>query len=94
MAVEDLERAYLELMMEEPGTSLETFTERVLAGAFGPQEPEAVVTFLKAVERMILGSIQTRAGASGQAAAEADERAEEQRERVAQLIARVRGQGA
>ena len=94
MAVEDLEAAYFELMMEEPGTTLEAFVDRVLAGTYGAQETETVVAFLKRVERMILGSIQTRASSSAHAAAEAEDRAEEQQELVARLVARVRGRDA
>ena len=91
--VEDLEAAYFEVMMEEPGTTLEAFLERVLSGALGPHDNDTLVAFLRRVERMIVGSIQTRAAASAAAAAEADEKAEEQRELIARLIARVLSQG-
>lgn len=90
MSVEDLEAAYFEVMMEEPGTPLEAFLERVLSGAAGAHDPDTVIAFLRRVERMILGSIQTRASASAAAAAEADEKAEQQRELIARLVVRVR----
>ncbi len=92
MAVDDLESHYFELMMSEPGTSLDTFLERAIAGEFGAQDTDTLVAFLRRVERMILSSIQTRAAASPGAAEDAERLAEDQRLHIADLVARVRRQ--
>jgi len=84
----ELQAAYLELMMDEPGTSLEAFMERVAAGSCGPQSGEEIATFLDGVERAILGSIRTRAATNHHFAQEADDRADATRERMSALVAR------
>lgn len=88
MGTEDLRLAYLELMMEEPGTALETFLERVAHGRYGPQNGMDITEFLHDVERNILSSIQTRAATNPRWAEQAEERSEETREEISALIAR------
>lgn len=88
----ELQAAYLEVMLDEPGTSLAEFMERVAAGRYGPlPSGEAAATFLREVERNILGSILTRAANNPSFAAEAEARAEATREQIAGLIARFGG---
>lgn len=86
--MEELRQAYLELMMGEPGTSLEAFLQRVAAGDYGPRRGDEIEAFLHEVERDILGSIQTRAATNPRFADIAEERAEETRENIAGLIRR------
>jgi|GEM_PF-6100449 len=88
METEDLQAAYLEVMMEEPGTSIATFMQRVADGRYGPQSPARVAEFLRGVERNILGSIETRAATNPRFAQEAEERADAIREEIVALIAR------
>lgn len=88
MAAEDLRRAYLDLMLEEPGTPLDAFLERVAAGEFGRQPPEAVEQFLRGVERDMLASIRTHAEASPGLAGEVEDRIQETQAEIADLIRR------
>ncbi len=88
MGQEELRQAYFEVMLQEPGTTLEAFMLRVQAGEFGPQPREVVERFLRWVEGAVLSSIQTRAGANPDAAPEAEALAEAKREEIAALIAR------
>ncbi len=88
METQDLETAYLEVMMDEPGTSLAEFMERVAAGRYGAQSAERLTEFLHGVERNILGSIHTRAAANPRFAEEAPDRAEAVREEIASLLVR------
>lgn len=88
MATDELQAAYLEVMMDEPGTSLEEFMVRVDQGRYGAHSAERITAFLHAVERNILGSIGTRAANNPAFAAEAEDRADEVRGRIAELVAR------
>lgn len=88
MGVQELRQAYLELMMDEPGSSLEAFLRRVATGDYGPQRGDEIEAFLHEVERDILGSIQTRAATNPRFGEIAEERAEETRENIAGLIRR------
>jgi|BEDMetMinimDraft_2_1075160.scaffolds.fasta_scaffold20397_1 hypothetical protein len=78
MDEEALRAAYLDLMMDEPGTPLATFLERALAGEWGPPPgPAAVDAFLRSVARDVASSIRAQAAAHPELAPEVEARLEE-----------------
>ena len=88
MSLQELREAYLDAMMEDPALGLEGFLRQVADGQHGTHGPEDIRAFLHAVERDIIGSIHTRAGASPGAAQDAERLMDERREEIADLIAR------
>ena len=83
-----LRQAFLDVMMEEPGTSLEVFLERVAAGDLGPRAVDEIVMFLRSVERDMIAGIYARAEASPELAAEVDGHVEEVQAGISELIER------
>jgi hypothetical protein len=49
--------AYLEVMMEDPGSTLASFVDRVMHGEFGPQQTPDILEFLADIERDMIASI-------------------------------------
>ena len=88
MGVEDLREAYMEAMMDDPALGLEGFLRQVAEGRHGAQAPDEIRAFLHSVERDIVGSIHTKAGASPGAAQDAERLIDERREEIANLIER------
>ena len=76
---------YLDVMMEEP-LDLEPFLRRLAAGEWGAFPPAEVRDFLRQVEQDILGSIATKAGAMALHPDAVEERAEETRQMIEDLI--------
>lgn len=88
MSLQALRAAYMEAMMEDPSLGLEGFLRQVADGTHGTQSPEDIRAFLHAVERDIVASIHTRAGASPGAAQDMDRIIEERLQEIADLILR------
>lgn len=88
VSLQELREAYLDAMMEDPGLGLEGFLKRAASGQFGPQTKEDLLEFLRGVERDIVASVHTKAGANPGAAADAERLIEERREQIAALAAR------
>ncbi len=88
MSLEELRAAYMEAMMEDPALGLQGFLRQVAEGQHGEHPPEEIRAFLHSVERDIVGSIHTRAGANPGAGSDAERLIEERREEIADLIAR------
>lgn len=82
-----LMEVYWEVMMDEP-MDLPRFMEQVAEGRHGSFPPEEIADFLREVERDILGNIQTKAGSSPGLDAFVDDRIEETRQMIADLMQR------
>lgn len=83
---------YLERMMEEYFT-LPEFMERVQKGEFGRFGRDAVAEFLRRIEQDILGNIEIKTAADGRLAEQREERIEETRQMIQELIDRYREPG-
>ena len=88
MGVDELREAYLEAMMDDPALGLEGFLRQVAEGQHGVHGSEEIREFLHTVERDIVGSIYTKAGANPGAAQDVERLIDERREEIANLIAR------
>ncbi len=82
--------AYWEAMLEEP-LELPRFMERVAAERYGHFTADEIVDFLEDAERDILANIELRAGVNPTLGGIADERREETRLMIADLIKKYAG---
>lgn len=87
MAERSLYDVYLDVMMQEP-LDLPGFLRRVDAGAYGSFQPSEVVAFLREVERDIIANIHTMVEANPHLSPQVDERIDETRQMIAELVAR------
>ncbi len=87
---ERLKSAYLETMMEDPGTSMEQFLDRLTVNDLGSFPAEEVLALLDDIERDVISSIFTQAEAHSSLAEEAGSRVEEARAEFDRLRARIR----
>ncbi len=86
--MDSLRTAYLELMMDEPGTPLGAFMERVARGDYGAHTAQQLVDFLRTIERDTVASIEAQAAAHPGLASHAEERVEEARAEIDALLRR------
>ncbi len=83
-----LRAAYLDLMMDEPGTPLNAFMERVARGDYGAHTTEQLADFLRAVEHDTVASIEAQAAAHPGLAGHVEERVEDARAEIDALLRR------
>jgi hypothetical protein len=88
LRLDALRRAYVELMMDEPGTPLEAFLQRATRGEFGPCDRDEIAEFLHQVGREMAASVLAQAEANPGLAAEADERLDQVRALIEDLLQR------
>ncbi len=81
---------YWDVMMEEP-LDLEPFLRRVAAGEWGAFPAPEIRDFLRQIEQDILGSIATKGGSMALHPDAVEERAEETRQMIEDLIRRYAG---
>lgn len=84
---------YVERMMEGEYFTLPEFMDRVQAGEFGKVTRAEAIEFLRRVELDILGNIETMISAHGGLAEQREERIEETKQMIQDLIDRFREPG-
>lgn len=94
LSIRELKTAYLEVMMDEPGTPLSEFLDRALAHQYGVQTRDVLLAFLIDVERDTVSSIYMQIEAHPALYETVSERIEEVRASFAELRRKVEASSA